>query len=223
MKKFNEMNDKQRNKKTDGYSLLELMLTMTIMLIVLGLATSLFSKSLGVKQRESSRTDALTAAQAALNVMSREISNAGYGLKNSAATDASNGIVLADSNNQKLHFLSNIQNNNTATTDRDENITYFFDNATQSILRYDANANGVGSPETSIIINRISSVNYLYFDYTGSSSTPTQSNTPSENTGRVRVTITVNLENVQGQTNGQSVVLTSDITLRNSNYMLNQY
>lgn len=223
MKKFNEMNDKQRNKKTDGYSLLELMLTMTIMLIVLGLATSLFSKSLGVKQRESSRTDALTAAQAALNVMSREISNAGYGLKNAAATDASNGIVLADSNNQKLHFLSNIQNNNTATTDRDENITYFFDNATQSILRYDANANGVGSPETSIIINRISSVNYLYFDYTGSSSTPTQSNTPSENTGRVRVTITVNLENVQGQTNGQSVVMTSDITLRNSNYMLNQY
>ena len=218
------MSDKISNKKkADGYSILELMLTMTIMLVVLGLASTLFSKSFGVKQRESSRTDALTAAQAALNVMSREISNAGYGLRNSAASDFSNGIVLADSSQQKLHFLSNIQNNNTATTDRDENITYFFDNATQSILRYDANANGVNSPETSIIINRISSVNYLYYDYTGSNSTPTQSNTPSENTGRVRVTITVNLENVQGQTNNQSVVLTSDITLRNSNYMLNQY
>jgi Tfp pilus assembly protein PilW len=217
------MSDRKRNKKTGGFSVIELIITMVIVLIVLGLATSLFSKSLGVRQRESSHTDALTAAQAALNVMSREISNAGYGLKNTAGTDPSNGIVLADSTTQKLHFLSNIQNSNVVATDRDENVTYFYDSASQSILRYDANANGANSSETSIIINRISSVSFLYFDYVGSSSTPTQSNTPSENTGRVRVTITVALENVQGQPINRSVVLTSDVTLRNANYMLNQY
>lgn len=217
------MHNRKPNKKTDGFSVIELIITMVIVLVVLGLATSLFSKSIYVKQRESSHTDALTAAQAALNVMSREISNAGYGLKNTAGTDPSNGIVLADSNAQKLHFLSNIQNNNSVTTDRDENVTYFYDTASQSIMRYDANANGANSPETSIIINRISSVNFLYFDYIGSSSTPTQSTTPTENTGRVRVTITVALENVPGQPVNRSVVLSSDVTVRNANYMLNQY
>lgn len=217
------MRNKKPNKNTDGFSVIELIITMVIVLAVLGLATSLFSKSINVKQRESSHTDALTAAQAALNVMSREISNAGYGLKNTAGTDPSNGIVIADSNTQKLHFLSNIQNNNTVTTDRDENVTYFYDTNSQSIMRYDANANGVNSPETSIIINRISNVNFIYFDYIGSSSTPTQSNTPTENTGRVRVTITVALENVPGQPANRSVVLSSDVTVRNANYMLNQY
>ncbi|MGC2235493.1 MAG: prepilin-type N-terminal cleavage/methylation domain-containing protein [Pyrinomonadaceae bacterium] len=221
--KAKELKDKTRSKKTGGFSILELMVSMSILLVVLSLAMSLFSKSIGVKQRESSRTDALTAAQAALNVMSREISNAGFGLKNSAATDPSNGIVLADSNLQKIHFLSNVQNNNAATTDRDEDVTYFFEPVSQSILRYDANANGVNAPETSIVINRISSVAYQYFDYTGSSSTPTNSGTPTENTGRVRITITVLLENTQGQTNNQSVILTSDVTVRNANYMLNQY
>ena len=187
------------------------------MLVVLGLAASLFSKSFSTRQRESSRTDALTSAQAALNVISREIANSGYGLTN-------NGIVLADSNNRKLHFLSNTKNNNGVTTDSGENITYFFDSVSESILRYDANANGVNSPETSIIINRISSVEFLYFDYSGSVSTePPSTTTPTLNTARVRVTVTVYLENVQGQTNNQKVVLSSDVTLRNSNYMLQQY
>jgi len=206
-----------KNKKTTaGFSLLELLIAMTIMLLILGMVATLFSKSLGTRQRESSKTDALTAAQAALNVISREISNAGYGL-----TD--NGIVYTDSTVQKFHFLANTTNNNNILTDAGEDVTYFFDSSTSSILRYDANGNGPGSPQTSIVINRISNVNFLYFDYTGSNSAPTLSFTPSFKTGRVRVTITVNLENVQGQTPNQSVVLVSDVTLRNSDYMLQNY
>ena len=218
------MKNRKTIKLTPGFSIVELLITMTILLIILGLASTLFSKSLGVRQRETSRTDALTAAQAALNVMSREISNSGYGLKNAASISASNGIIVADSNEKKIHFLSNVQNSNDVVTDAGENLTYFFDENTKSILRYDANANGVNSPETSIIINRISNVNYQYFDYSGSNSTPSAaSNTPTVNTGRVRIRITVSLENVREQTNNQSVVLTSDVTLRNANFMLNQY
>jgi hypothetical protein len=150
-------------------------------------------------------------------VLSREIANAGYGL-------TGNGIALTDSNNQKLHVFSNVVNTNGATTDPGENLTYFFDPVTESILRYDANANGAGSPETSIIINRISSVNFQYFDYVGSvSTTPAPSNTPTLNTARVRITVKVSLENVQGQLSNQAVVLSSDVALRNSNYMLQQY
>lgn len=191
----------------------------------MGLAVNLFSKSLSTRQRESSRTDALTAAQAALNVISREIANSGYGLLD-------NGIVFLDSGDKKLHFLSNIKNTNMVTTDPGENITYFFDPNTQSILRYDANgivnADGTTSPQTSIIINRISNVEFQYFDYLNSTVIPAPLQpaptfTPTVNTARIRVKITVSLENVQGQTDNQSVVLVSDVTLRNSDYMLQQY
>lgn len=210
------MKKRRENKTSSGFSIVELLIATTITLVILSLVSTLFSKSLSTRQRESSRTDALTAAQAALNVMSREISNSGYGL-------VDNGIVFADSNPQKLHFLSNITNTNNNVTDPRENITYFFDPATESILRYDAHGNGVNSPQTSIIINRISSVNFQYFDYTDSNSTPTINNTPTFKTGRIRVKITVKLEDVQGQTSNQNVVLISDVTLRNSNYMLQQY
>ena len=190
---------------------------MTIMLVVLGLAASLFSASLNKRHRESSRTDALTSAQAALNVISREIANSGYGLTN-------NGIVITDSNNQKLHFLSNVKNTNGVTTDSGEDITFFFDPVTESILRYDAHGNGLNVPATSIIINRISSVNFQYFDYSGSVSTlPPPANIATLDTARVRVTVSVKLEDVPGEVANQSVVLRSDVALRNSNYMLRQY
>lgn len=211
------MKETEKVRNAAGFSITEFIVAMFIMLVIMGLASTLFSRSLNTRSRESSRTDAQTAAQAALNVLSREIANSGYGL-------ITNGLVTADSNGQQLHFISNVQNTNDLLTDRSENVTYFFEPATQSILRHDANGNGPGNPETSIIINRISNVQFQYFDYTGSNPIPTGPNaTPTFNTGRVRVTITVMLENVINQVNPNSVVLTSDVTLRNAEYMLRNY
>ena len=204
---------KEYKKRQAGFSIAEMIVAMLIMIVVMGLVSTLLARSLNVRSRESSRTDALTAAQAALNVMSREIANSGYGL-------VTNGLVN-DSNADRLHFNSNVVNSNEALTDVGEDVTYFFEPVTQSILRYDKN---VGGGQTSIIINRISNVRFDYFDYSGSSPIPVGPNaTPSFNTGRVRITLTVSLERVQGQVNPHSVVLTSDVTLRNSDYMLRNY
>ncbi len=211
------MKTRTKNRGASGYSIVELIIAMTIMLIILGLASSLFSRSLATRQRESSRTDALTSAQAALNVISRELANTGYGL-------AGNGIVLgADSNDEKLHFLSNIGNGNETFTDPSENVTYYFDPATQSILRHDAHGAGPNTPQSSTIVNRISDLGFEYFDYQGNNPPTGPNLIPTVNTSRIRVTVTVSLENVQGQVNPQSVVLVSDVTLRNSDYMLRQY
>ncbi|MEO7675007.1 MAG: type II secretion system protein [Pyrinomonadaceae bacterium] len=211
------MKNRYKNSGASGFSLVELLIAMTIILVVLGLVSTLFSRSLATRQRESSRTDALTATQAALNVISREIANSGYGL-------AGNGIVIGvDSGAQKLHFLSNVNNDNEIFTDPGENITYYFDPVTQSILRHDANGNGVNTAQTSIIINRISSLGFEYFDYVGTNPPTGPNPAPTVNTSRVRVTVRVALEQVQGQVNPQDVVLVSDVTLRNSDYMLRQY
>lgn len=203
---------KKTNKQQDGFSLLELMIAMTVTLVLLGLVTTLFSGSMSIRDRESAKTDALTSAQAALNVMSREIGNAGFGL-------TGNGIVSADSNANQLHFRSNWDNGDMATGTDGEDVTFYFDPTTESIVRFDAHA-GV---TTSAVVNGISNVTFQYFNYSGSTSAPTLVSVPGPNTGRVRITVTVNLEDVQGQPSGQSVEYTSDVTLRNSEFMRNQY
>lgn len=206
------MAEQTKNIKNKGFSLLELMIAMTFTLVLLGIVSTMFTAAIGTRSRQSRRTDALTSAQAALNVMSREISNSGYGLTN-------NGMVPADSNARRLHFRSNVVNTDSSTNSPGEDVTYFFDADTQSIVRFDPN----DSPQTSVVVNRISDINLLYFDYAGSSSTATERSSPTSSTGRIRINVTVRLENVVGQPADQTVTFTSDVTLRNSDYMLFQY
>lgn len=208
---------KKLNQGEKGFSLIELIIAMTITLVVLGITVGLFARGLNTRTVESRRTDALTAAQAALNVMSREIGNAGYGLYDETGKIHKNGIVIADSNGTKIRFLSNIVNNNKALDDFGEDVTYYWDSTSKSIVRFD---NKIGTP--SYIINRVSEVNFLYYDYSGSNSTPTTSTTPSNNTSRVKIILIVKAEPVTGQPS-KDVTLSSEVTLRNSDYMINQY
>ena len=52
-----------------GFSLMELMISMTVMIILLTIVASLIARSMSVKARESQRADAITSAEAALNVI----------------------------------------------------------------------------------------------------------------------------------------------------------
>lgn len=204
---------KKKNCKSEGFSLIELIISMTITLVLLGVVTTLFAGALNTRKRESRKTDALSSAQAALSVMSREIANSGFGLKKF------NGLVSADSSANQLHFRANVKNIDSNTDSPGEDLTYFYDAATKSIVRFDRYNN----PQTSVIVNRISKVTFEYWSYIGNNSTPTLTTTPTEDTGRITITVIVELENVQGQPNDQKVTLKSEVTLRNSKYMLDQY
>lgn len=221
---------KTKSQNNAGFSLIELIISMLIMLVLLGIVSTLLSRSLSVRARESQRADALTSAQAALNVISREISNSGFGIyAGSSSSLASNGIVAADSNANRIHIRANIDNVGPttvpsgstvlSTNQPGEDITYFYDSATDSIVRYDPN----GSPQTSVVVNKISNVTFQYFDYVGTSSAGVEVTTPTNATGRIRITVAVRLDPVSGQPNPLQVTFTSDVTLRNSSYMLNQY
>lgn len=217
-----------------GFSLIELSIAMVVVLMMLAIVSSLLSGAMSIRSRESRRTDALTTAQAALNVLSREVANSGYGIGTCAVPDCSvmtgnNGLVLADSNQNRLHFRTNTANtgprpaptgSSVLSTNRPgEDVTFFFDSATDSIVRYDPN----GTPQTSVVVNRISQVTFSYFNYSGASSTPTETTTPTADTSRVRITIAVQLEPVAGQPANQVVTFSSEVTLRNADYMLRQY
>lgn len=209
---------KTHKQKQSGFSLIELMIAMTLTLVVLGVTVGLFARAFNTRTRESRRTDALTAAQAAISVMSREIGNSGYGLYDASNSVHKNGIVTADSNGTKIRIRSNPINQNPTTTDPGEDVTYYFDAAAKSIVRYDANV----STAPSYVINRVSRVDFIYCDYQLANPIPTCGSTPSNNTGTVRILVRVEAEPVNGQPT-VPVLLTSEVTLRNSDYMIKQY
>ena len=221
-------------KSSSGFSIVELLITMTIMLIALGIVSSLLSQAFAVRARESRTADALASAQAAISVISREVSNSGFGLISAANDSANNGIVIADSDAHQIRVRANLENvGGTATApgpttltinEPGEDVTYFFDNATSSIVRFDPNGLGTGVPQTSVVINKISNVTFEYYDYSGSTSAATGPLTaPTANTGRVKIIVEVELDRVVGQPDNQRVTFASEVTLRNNSYMLQQY
>jgi prepilin-type N-terminal cleavage/methylation domain-containing protein len=214
-----------------GFSLMELMIAMVVMLILMGVVATLIGKSMSVRSRETQRADALGSAEAALNVISREVASSGFGIYSDPITRAaSNGIIIADSDARKIHIRSNIDNSGMRTApsgdtvfntnDPGEDITYYYDPATESIVRYDRFAS---DPKTSVVVNRISDLTFEYYNYTAGSSTVTITNAPTSATGRVKITVQVKMDMVNGQVNPSRVSVSSEVTLRNSAYMLQQY
>ncbi len=225
--------DPVKRKNIAGFSLIELMISMVIMLLALAIVSALISWSFSVKARESQTSDALATAQAAIGVISREVSNAGFGLYSESTDLANNGIVIADSNEQQIRVRANLENaggtfeapgpSTLLINEPGEDVTYFFDADTRSIVRFDPNGLGAGVGQTSVVVNKISNVTFEYYDYAGSTSESTASTTPTANTGRVRIVVEVELEPVKGQPDNQSVIFASEVTLRNNSYMLQQY
>ena len=201
-----------------GFTLIELIVSMILTLIILGVAVTVFSAALKGRDYQSARTDAIVSAQAAINIISRDVGNSGYGLLN-------NGIVQADSTADRLHFRTNVDNSNYTTTNPNEDVTFFCDDCNAnggSVVRYDAS----GSGTTSGIINRVSRIRFQYWDYNEITHALTGPfNVATLNTGRITITLTVILNNISGSPGAASadVTVTSDVTLRNSPYMLNRY
>jgi prepilin-type N-terminal cleavage/methylation domain-containing protein len=218
-------------KARSGFTLIELLIAMTIMLILMGIVATLVSRSMGVRNRETQKADALVSAQSALTIISREIANSGFGIYSDPVTRVpNNGIVLADSNASRIHIRANVDNAGPrtvppgstvlATNLPGEDVTYFHDATTNSIVRFDPN-DPVNT--TSVVVNRISGLTLEYFNYTTGSSVVTQTSTPTAATGRVRISVQVALDPIVGQPIPASVTFTSDVTLRNAGYMLQQY
>jgi len=192
---------------------------MVISLIVMGGAVAIYSGALNTRERESGRVDAITAAQAALSVMSREIGNSGYGL------DSNNGIILADSGAKRIRFRANIDNvgqvsnaPGTVTSQAGEDVMYLYDSTSQSVVRFDRNTS-----DTSGIINRVSDVDFLYQDFNSDGTANTPTATPNANTAKVIIALSVILPDVPNQPPNRVERVTSAVALRNAPYILGQY
>jgi Tfp pilus assembly protein PilW len=194
-------------------------------------ASTLLANALRVRSRENQKSDALADTQRALNIISREIANAGFNLNN-------NGIVVADSGLNQLRIRSNLNRFDydppvtaamrASVTDSGEDITYFLNEVEQT--KYLARNDQYGTGNT-VLANRIDSLNFHYFDqkvtYTALPSDDDITNpsaaevTDLTKAKYIVIAVSVTLDEVgtsgsPGYQPKYSVLLCSDVTLRNT-------
>ena len=220
------------NKKhsSSGFSLLELLIAMVITMALMTAATTLLANALRVRTRENQKSDALADTQRALNIMSREIANAGFNMMG-------NGIVAADSGLNKIRIRSNLNkydfdplvsvNSRNNVVDTGEDITYFINEAdnTMYLARHDQYGNG-----STVLANRIDGMNIHYFDQKVTYIAPpggsdinglSAAEVSPANAKYIVIAISVTLDavgspNTPGYQPPYSVLLCSDVTLRNT-------
>ena len=216
----------QNSQRCDGFSLLELIIAMTITVAILGLAGSLLASSFNVRARENQKTDALADAQRAVNIMTREIANAGFGLTN-------NGIVEADSTATTIRIRSNLnafdsQTTSSSISDRNEDVKYSLYTAGSDsyIVRLDIGTQN----QTTVLANRVDNLNIRYFparvSYTASGancdiSTTSPEVTLKSDTKYIVISVCVELPargapTSPGYQPAARVQLVSDVYLRNA-------
>jgi Tfp pilus assembly protein PilW len=230
-----------------GFSLFELIIAMAITLTIMSVASTLLAQALNVRTRAHQTVDSLADAQRALNIMSREIADAGFNLSD-------NGIVAADSvtdanGNSTIRIRSNLNkfkiNHDDGTPfstfarngigdpnaaigeDAGEDVKYFVHPASETTLlaRYDPYGTG-----STVLANRLDGLHIHYFsgkvtyntsgcDITGASLTELTSPTSA-----TYVVIAVCVQQTAVGTKGSpgyqpptNVLLVSDVALRNSN------
>lgn len=214
-----------RKTGCEGFSLVELMVALGVTLVIMVVAGRMLAMSMSVRTRENARIEAISDVQRALQVMTREIGNAGLGL-------STNGIHPTDSNASQIRVRSNINAfgippnvaPDTDTLDSwpegSEDIVFAIINnytgteptGQRLITRQDLN---VPVNKISQLANRVDSLQFEYLKADGTAAaSPAQA-------GRVRITVGVDLPPVgrggdPGYQPASRVLLTSDVTLRNS-------
>jgi type II secretory pathway pseudopilin PulG len=216
------MKDSQR-----GFSLIEMIIAMSVTIVIAGIASSLVAQSFRMRSREDARSDAIADAQRALNIVSREIANSGFGL-------IDNGLVPGDTGPGSIRFRSNLNaytrdssgvpvSGHNEVIDRDEDIKYsmYNDDAANRhyLVRYDVTIGG--REGTTVLANRLDSFQLQYFDSTGAELDVLTNPEASRTTWKVRITVGVVLpaEGQPGSPGHQpesTINLVSEVVLRNS-------
>ena len=161
----------RRSNNQAGFSMIELLIAMTITISVMGLASSILAGAFKIRSREDRKSDGVADVQRALNIMSREISNSGLKVPTALDKVSTNGVVAGDSNNSSIRIVSNLNGmpdsangyfEDTDLDDTDEDVKFlmYVDADQRYIVRYEKN----GTNQTTVLANRVDSLVFRYYD-----------------------------------------------------------
>jgi type II secretory pathway pseudopilin PulG len=163
----------RRSNNQAGFSLLEMLIAMGITITIMALACTLLAASFRIRSREDRKSDAVADVQRALNIMTREISNAGLKVPDGLPAVAKNGVVANDSDNESLRIVSNLNglpdpangySEDSDVEDSDEDLKFLMyvdaERGQRYIVRYERN----GTHQTTVLANRVDSLIFRYYD-----------------------------------------------------------
>jgi hypothetical protein len=203
---------------------------MTVTVVIACIASTLVAQSFRMRSREDARSDAIADAQRALNIVSREIANSGFGL-------IDNGIVPGDTGAGSIRFRANLNaytrtalgnpvTGSESVSDQDEDIKYtmYNDDAADRhyLVRYDAILGKTDQRKgTTVLANRLDSFQLKYYNNTGTELDVAADPSAVINAWKVRVTVGVRLPALgrpgsPGYQPESSINLVSDVVLRNA-------
>lgn len=210
-----------------GFSLIELLIAMTVTIVIAGIASTLVAQSLRMRSREDARSDAIADAQRALNIVSREIANSGFGL-------VDNGIVFGDSGPTSIRFRANLnaysrdasgnpEAGSMEVTDVDEDIKYsmYHDNDANRhyLVRYDVTRGGRDG--ITVLANRLDTFALTYYDMDGNTLDVTTDSLNVRKVWKIMIDVGVTLPAIgkpgsPGYQPERPLNLRSEVVLRNA-------
>jgi prepilin-type N-terminal cleavage/methylation domain-containing protein len=218
------MNTRDIKSSEAGFSLIELMIALAVTLVLAALASTLLASSFNVRSREDQKSFALADSQRAMNFMTREIANSGFGLSN-------NGIVASDSGQSVIRVRANLNAfegavSSSSVSDSNEDVRYrLVSTSTDSYIeRLDVNTGA----RTTVLANRVDTFRVRYYadkvNYTsGNCDINTTATEVTDKTKAKYIVLIVCVDLPERGTKGttgyqppSSVQLISDVTLRNA-------
>jgi len=184
----------------EGFTLVEMMMTLLIFGVVLGIVTQVFFGTQGMYARTSQRADQQMGTRAGLTVMTEEIRRAG------ADPDATGivGLMAADDDTVRVQAELN-DTPGIQTAEPSEDVTYFLDSATGTIMR----DNGTG-PQP--MIQNVTVFQLQYFDANNNKiGPPPLSNAQADQVRSIGINITTDTPQ------GGEMTTTTRVGLRNNN------
>ena len=187
--------------------MVELLVSLLLTSIIMTAVYSVYRVQTHSAKLQESRLEAQEYARSVLDMMVREIRNAGY-----APTGAACAVVVSASS-QTIQFRYDA-NANGVCTDSDEDITYTFDTTGCTGGLGNITRNGSGNPLTNC--NVTSSFDLRYFKQDGTELSRPVASGELANIQRVNITLIVQSLKPDTEFGGQlTVTMTSNADLRN--------
>jgi prepilin-type N-terminal cleavage/methylation domain-containing protein len=152
-----------------GFSLIELMIAMAVTLTMMTLASKVLMECFNIRTHQDARSDTIADVQRSLNIISREVGSAGFGLTTNGIVGCSGAAATTcDSTLTSIRVRSNVNRFDSMPSDADtlddnEDVKYFLNDSanTRYLVRYNANA---PVTKSTVLANRITALQFHYFD-----------------------------------------------------------